>query len=155
MQTDQELEWPFELFVMDHKGKVYRLHSPSRHVPRLGGHTPFCIIPPRPILADHGVWNNNGLHKCYTSIRVAIPGVRVDSRDPRLSGKIPLAGNSPPPPPLQLGVSTFIPVPEHLRTKGDITSICISGKAASARPLQPITLAKRIDPGRCNPLPVP
>jgi hypothetical protein len=28
MQTDQELEWPFELFVMDHKGKVYRLHSP-------------------------------------------------------------------------------------------------------------------------------
>ena len=33
---------------MDHKGQVYRLHSPSRHVPRLGGYTPFCIIPPHP-----------------------------------------------------------------------------------------------------------
>jgi hypothetical protein len=81
MQTDRE--WAFELFVMDHKGQVFRLHSPSRHVPRLGGHMPFCIIPPRPILAAGGVWNNSGLHGSY--IGVAMLG--ADSRDPRLSGK--------------------------------------------------------------------
>jgi hypothetical protein len=116
MRTDQE--WAFELFVEDHKGQVYRLHSPSRHVPYLGGPMPFCIIPPCPILAAGGVWNNSGLHGSY--IRVAMPG--ADSRDPRLSGKIPISW--------ELGVSTFIPVPEHLRTKGEIISICISGKAA-------------------------
>jgi hypothetical protein len=116
MRTDQE--WAFELLVMDHKEQVYRLHSPSRHVPHLGGPMPFCIIPPCPILAAGGVWNNSGLHGSY--IRVAMPG--ADSRDPRLSGKIPISW--------ELGVSTFIPVPEHLRTKGDIISICISGKAA-------------------------
>ena len=57
MQTDQELEWPFELFVMDHKGMFL-----SRHVPRRRGHTPFCIIPPRHMLAHGGVWNNSGLY---------------------------------------------------------------------------------------------
>ena len=117
MQTDQE--WAFELFVMDHKGQVYRLHSPSRHVSRLGGHTPFCLIPPRHMLAHGGVWNNSGLYNSY--IRVAMPG--GDSRDPRLSGKIPISW--------ELGVSTFIPVPEHLRTKGDIISVCIGVNAAS------------------------
>ena len=116
MRTDQE--WAFELLVMDHKEQVYRLHSPSRHVPHLGGPMPFCIIPPCPILAAGGVWNNSGLHGSY--IRVAMPG--ADSRDPRLSGKIPISW--------ELGVSTFIPVPEHLRTKGDIISVCIGANAA-------------------------
>ena len=116
MHTNQE--WDFELFVKDHKEKVYRLHSPARHVPNLGGHMPFCIIPPSHILRDGGAWNNSGLHNSY--IRVAIPG--GTSRDPRLSGKIPISW--------ELGVSTFIPVPEHLRTKGDIISVCISANAA-------------------------
>jgi hypothetical protein len=116
MHTDRE--WDFELFVKDHKDQVYRLHSPARHVPNLGGHMPFCIIPPSHILRDGGAWNNSGLHNSY--IRVAIPG--GTSRDPRLSGKIPISW--------ELGVSTFIPVPEHLRTKGDIISVCISANTA-------------------------
>ena len=79
---------------------------------------PFCIIPPRHILAGGGAWNNSGLYNSY--IRVAIPG--GTSRDPHLPGKIPISW--------ELGVSTFMPVPEHLRTKGDIISVCISANAA-------------------------